>query len=52
LLNGNKIIVVMPANNAEKTLEKMYSEIPLEIVDDVILVDDASRAGPPNLPGA
>jgi glycosyltransferase involved in cell wall biosynthesis len=43
MLNGNKIIVVMPAYNAEKTLEKTYREIPLEIVDDVILVDDASR---------
>ncbi len=32
----------MPAYNAEKTLKKTYSEIPLEIVDDIILVDDAS----------
>jgi len=43
MLNGKKIIVVMPAYNAEKTLEKTYSEIPFEVVDDVILVDDASR---------
>ena len=43
MLNGKKIIVVMPAYNAEKTLEKTYHEIPFEIVDDVILVDDASR---------
>ncbi len=42
MLNGKKIIVVMPAYNAEKTLKKTYGEIPLEIVDDVILVDDAS----------
>ncbi len=42
MLNGKKIIVVMPAYNAEKTLGKTYSEIPAEIVDDVILVDDAS----------
>jgi len=42
MLNGKKIIVVMPAYNAEKTLGKTYSEIPSEIVDDVILVDDAS----------
>jgi glycosyltransferase involved in cell wall biosynthesis len=34
--------VVLPAYNAEKTLEKTYNEIPLEIVDEVILVDDAS----------
>jgi len=33
----------MPAYNAEKTLEKTHREIPFEVVDDVILVDDASR---------
>jgi glycosyltransferase involved in cell wall biosynthesis len=43
MLNDMKIVVVMPAYNAEKTLEKTYSEIPFEIVDDVVLVDDASR---------
>jgi len=43
MLNGKKIIVVMPAYNAEKTLEKTYNEIPFEIVDEVVLVDDASR---------
>ena len=43
MVNGKKIVVVMPAYNAEKTLEKTYSEIPFEVVDDVILVDDASR---------
>ena len=43
MLNGNYIVVVMPAYNAEDTLEKTYSEIPFEIVDDVILVDDASH---------
>jgi glycosyltransferase involved in cell wall biosynthesis len=43
MLNGMKIVVVMPAYNAEKTLEKTYSEIPFEIVDEVVLVDDASR---------
>jgi len=42
-LNGKKIVVVMPAYNAEKTLERTHNEIPFEIVDDVILVDDASR---------
>ena len=35
-----KIVVVLPAYNAEKTLESTYSEIPFDIVDDVILVDD------------
>ncbi|MBI2975023.1 MAG: glycosyltransferase family 2 protein, partial [Deltaproteobacteria bacterium] len=43
MLNGKKIVVVMPAFNAEKTLAATYAEIPHEIVDDVILVDDASR---------
>jgi glycosyltransferase involved in cell wall biosynthesis len=43
MLNGKKIVVVMPAYNAEKTLEKTYREIPFEIVDEVILVDDASH---------
>jgi glycosyltransferase involved in cell wall biosynthesis len=43
MLNGKKIVVVLPAYNAAKTLEKTYQEIPLDIVDKVILVDDASR---------
>jgi glycosyltransferase involved in cell wall biosynthesis len=49
MLNGKKIIVVMPAYNAENTLEKTYGEIPFDIVDDVILVDDASRDRTPEL---
>lgn len=43
MLNGKKIIVVLPAYNAALTLEKTYNEIPFDIVDDVVLVDDASR---------
>ncbi len=42
MLNGKKILVVLPAYNAEKTLEHTYKEIPLDIVDDVLLVDDNS----------
>ena len=42
MLNGKKIIVVMPAFNAERTLEKTYREIPFELVDEVLLVDDGS----------
>ncbi|MDI6782210.1 MAG: glycosyltransferase family 2 protein [bacterium] len=38
-----KIIVVMPAYNAEKTVEKTYRDIPQGVVDEVILVDDDSR---------
>ncbi len=43
MIKGKKIIVVLPAYNAEKTLEKTYKEIPFDIVDDVILVDDRSK---------
>ncbi len=43
MLNGKKIIVVMPAYNAAKTLEKTVGEIPRDIVDEILLVDDASR---------
>jgi len=42
MLNGKKIIVVLPAYNAALTLEKTYKEIPFDIVDEVVLVDDAS----------
>ncbi len=37
-----KVIVVLPAYNAAKTLESTFSEIPFELVDEVILCDDAS----------
>ncbi|MBO5710230.1 MAG: glycosyltransferase family 2 protein, partial [Rikenellaceae bacterium] len=43
MINGKKIIVVMPAYNAAETLEKTYREIPFDIVDEVILTDDCSR---------
>lgn len=43
MINGKKVVIVMPAYNAEKTLEQTYSEIPRDIVDDVILVDDHSK---------
>lgn len=42
MINNNKIVVVLPAYNAENSLEKTYNEIPFDIVDDVILVDDSS----------
>lgn len=42
MLNEKKIIVVMPAYNAATTLEKTYREIPLDVVDEVIVVDDKS----------
>jgi len=43
MLNNKKIVVVLPAYNAALTLEKTYLEIPMDIVDDVVLVDDASK---------
>ncbi len=43
MINGKKVIVVLPAYNASKTLEITYREIDFSIVDDVILVDDLSK---------
>ena len=43
MFNGKKVVVVLPAYNAAKTLEQTYREIPFDLVDDVVLVDDASR---------
>ena len=43
MLAGKRVAVVMPAYNAAKTLVQTVSEIPKEIVDDIILTDDASR---------
>lgn len=43
MLNNKKIVVVLPAYNAAQTLERTYSEIPFDIVDEVVLVDDASK---------
>ncbi len=42
MIHGKKLVVVMPAYNAEKTLRQTYAELPHEYLDDVILVDDAS----------
>jgi glycosyltransferase involved in cell wall biosynthesis len=42
MVNGKKLVIVLPAYNASKTLEMTYREIPFDIVDDVVLVDDAS----------
>jgi len=43
MINGQKLVVVLPAYNAEKTLKITYDEIPFDIVDEVVLVDDASK---------
>ncbi len=42
MLAGKKIVIVLPAYNAALTLEKTYNEIPFDIVDEVVLVDDVS----------
>jgi glycosyltransferase involved in cell wall biosynthesis len=43
MFNNKKVVVVLPAYNAALTLEKTYKEIPFDIVDEVILCDDASN---------
>ncbi len=42
MILGKKLVVILPAYNAEKTLQITYDEIPFDIVDDVVLVDDCS----------
>jgi glycosyltransferase involved in cell wall biosynthesis len=42
MLNGQKITLIPPAYNAELTLKSTIEEIPVDIVDDLILVDDCS----------
>lgn len=43
MLNNKKIVIVMPAYNAQATLKETYESIPKEFVDDIILVDDCSK---------
>ena len=43
MIHGKRVIVVLPAYNAVRTLERTYRELPHEVVDEVILVDDASQ---------
>ncbi len=43
MIKNKKITIVLPAYNAAKTLEATYKEIPFDIVDEVILVDDKSN---------
>ncbi len=42
MFHGKRIVVVMPAYNAARTLERTYREIPLDLVDEVVVTDDAS----------
>jgi len=43
MIENKKVIIIMPAYNAEKTLEHTYQDIPKDWVDEIILVDDASH---------
>lgn len=43
MINNKKLVVVLPAYNAALTLKRTYDEIPFDIVDDVVLVDDCSK---------
>jgi glycosyltransferase involved in cell wall biosynthesis len=43
MIEGKKLVVVLPAYNAEKTLTKTYEDLPHEVIDEVILVDDQSK---------
>jgi glycosyltransferase involved in cell wall biosynthesis len=43
MYNNKKVVIVLPAYNAEQTLKQTYDELPFDIVDEVVLVDDASK---------
>ena len=43
MIAGKRVAIVLPAYNAAKTLQLTYDEIPRDIVDDILLVDDASQ---------
>lgn len=45
MIAGKRIVVVMPAYNAARTLERTFAEVPKDVVDEVILTDDASGDG-------
>lgn len=49
MLHGKKIVVVMPAYNAARTIRRTYEEIPKDVVDEIILTDDASSDGTADL---
>jgi len=42
MISGKKVVVVLPAYKAEKTLRKTFAEIPMDVVDSILLVDDRS----------
>jgi glycosyltransferase involved in cell wall biosynthesis len=42
MIGNQKVVVVLPAYNASRTLEKTVNEIPMDVVDEIVLVDDNS----------
>ncbi|MGE5270319.1 MAG: glycosyltransferase family 2 protein [Thiohalocapsa sp.] len=52
MLAGKKVAIVLPAYNAARTLRQTYAEIPRDVVDDILLVDDASHDNTVNLAAA
>lgn len=49
MINGKKVVIIMPAYNAEKTLKQTYDEIYKDFADEIILVDDNSQDNTKNL---
>ncbi len=49
MIGEQKVVVIMPAYNASKTLAATYAEIPFDIVDEVVLVDDCSNDKTPEV---
>jgi glycosyltransferase involved in cell wall biosynthesis len=45
MLSGKKVVAVLPAYNAEKTLRQIVAEIPADVADKVIMTDDTSKDG-------
>ncbi len=43
MILGKKLVIVLPAYNAAQTIERTYKEIPFDIVDEVVMVDDFSK---------
>jgi glycosyltransferase involved in cell wall biosynthesis len=45
MIHGKRVVVVLPAYNAMRTLERTVADLPTDVVDEVLLVDDASSDG-------
>lgn len=43
MIKNKKVVIVFPAYNAEKTLEQTYNELPHDIIDEIVIVDDCSQ---------